>query len=118
MGFTVVNPAECTVAEDAEFYLSSSKHWTIYMGRIPRKLGMHHNGLQKTGLPDTNLLVSDESAAIAVDSKRNLHFFYKDKHASVVCSELPMKQLWGFVDVYGKAEKVKVEILHSECLTS
>ena len=113
MGFTVVNPAECTVLRDAEHYLSSSKHWTIYMGEVHTR-GMYHNGLQKTRLPGTNLLVRDESAAIAVDSKRDLHFFYKRKHVSVVCNDLPMKPLWGFVDVYGNAVKVKVEILHSE----
>ena len=79
MGFTVVNPVECTVPKDAEHYLSIVPNIGLYMGSMACKRGMHHNELQRTGLPDTNLLVRDESAAIAVDSKGDLHFFYKSK---------------------------------------
>ena len=115
MGFTVVNPAEFRIVpRSAESFLSNSKYWTVYMGDRRRRRGVYHNQLQKTDLPYTGYLGCDKSAAIAVDSKGDLHYFYSSSHVSVVCKYLPMEPLWGFVDVYGNAVKVRVEILHSE----
>ena len=75
---------------------------------------MDHNGQMKIISSDIHSLKPGESAAISVDSKGDLHFFYKGKHESVVWEGLPMKPLWGFVDVYGKVASVKVELLQSE----
>ena len=75
----------------------------------------YHNGQYNRISSNIGSLKAGETAAIKVDSKGHLHFFYKGKHQSVICEGLPIKPLWGFVDVYGKAGGVKVELLHSEC---
>ena len=79
---------------------------------------MYHNGEIKGISSGIELLKPGESAAIAVDDKGDLHFFYKGKHMSVIWGGLPMKPLWGIVDVYGKTASVKVEILQSEYCTA
>lgn len=109
MGFTEENPEKCTVPAYSEPYHSSSKHWTL------KETNVYHSGQNEVQLTSISSLKAGESAAIVVDGKGDLHFFYKNKHESVVWSGLPKKPLWGFVDVYGETVSVKVDILHSEC---
>ena len=106
IGFTTVDPAFATVESSVVSYSttfdSSSEHWILkYSHRF-------HNGQTLESLKP------GESVAIAVDSKRDLHFFYKGEHESVIWEGLPMKPLWGLVDVHGKVASVKVELLQSE----
>ena len=112
MGLTAVNPAfarvESSIVTYSDQFYFSSDHWIL------DGLDVLHNGQKKSISSDIDSLKPGESVAISVDSKGDLHFFYKGKHESVIWEGLPMKPLWGIVDVYGKVASVKVEILQRE----
>ena len=113
MGFTTVNPTvESNIPWHAGVYYSSSEHWMLNGSKV------FHNEQKKSISSNIHSLKPGESAAIAVDDKGDLHFFYKSKHVSVIWEGLPMKPYWGFVDVFGKVSSVKVEILQSEYCTA
>ena len=108
MGFTTVDPAFARVESSIYSNQSNSGYW-ILDGSV-----VTHNGQNKSISSDIHSLKSGESAAITVDSKGDLHYFYKGKHKSVIWEGLPLKPLWGFVDVFGKARSVRVELLQGE----
>ena len=111
-----MNPAFATVESSAVTFIDhfyfSSEHWILDGSDVL------HNRQKRSISPDIHSLKPGESAAISVDDKGDLHFFYKSKHVSVIWEGLPMKPYWGFVDVFGKVSSVKVEILQSEYCTA
>ena len=91
MGFTTVDPTFITAdgkisVSSTEVYFSS-EHWMLSGSAV------FHNKQEKIIPSDINSLNPEESAAIAVDSKGDLHFFHKGKHESVIWNGLPKKPL-------------------------
>ena len=94
-GFTTVCPD--TIAEVPVYIINSADYW-IYEKLESMRMG--------------------QSLGCKVYENGDLHFFVDGEDQGVACTGLPTDQpLWGVVDIFGQAEKIKLEYVpRSNCL--
>ena len=110
LGFTTVCPDKVTVVPQRLVHLmSDTNYWTL--GRHGKFY--HSSDGSASNYPlDTESLEEGHSLGCMVNEKGELHYFLDGEDQGVACTGLPTgddQPLWGFIDLYGQAKKIRAE---------
>ena len=107
LGLTTLCPDGIEVVRCAFSLMGKPNYWLLSYATIsspgsPGKDGNYHYNMGSLGV--------GQSVGCMVNKKGDLHYFVDGKDQGLACSGLPTDQpLWGFVDIYGQALKIRSE---------